>query len=111
MRRKKKKKIRIRIEKKLDESNMNKNVLLSFMLFSYMLPILFVFYGRSSHSVSNIICNNRRNYILFFMFLMGIGTLLYEYERNDWVSLIIICILLHQPKRKMRNKNGLKKII
>ena len=74
---------------------MNKNVLLSFMLFSYMLPILFVFYGRSSHSVSNIICNNNcRNYILFFMFLMGIGTLLYEYERNDWVSQIIICILL-----------------
>jgi hypothetical protein len=28
------------------------------------------------------------------MFLMGIGTLLYEYERNDWITQIIICILL-----------------
>ena len=74
---------------------MNKNLLLSFMLFSYLLPILFVLYARSSHSVSNIICNNNlKNYILFFMFLMGIGTLLYEYERNDLVSQIIICILL-----------------
>lgn len=74
---------------------MNKNLLLSLMLFSYLLPILFVFYSRTSHSVSNIICNsNCRNYILFFMFLMGIGTLLYEYERNDWASQIIICILL-----------------
>ena len=75
---------------------MNANLLLSLMLFSYFLPILFVFYNyNSNHSVSNIICNkNCRNYILFFMFLMGFGTLLYEYERNDWASLIIICILL-----------------
>ena len=28
------------------------------------------------------------------MFLMGSATLLYEYERNDLVSQIIICILL-----------------
>ena len=28
------------------------------------------------------------------MFLMGIGTLLYEIERNDIYSQIIICILL-----------------
>ena len=75
---------------------MNKNLLLSFMLFSYLLPILFVYYNyNSNNSLSNIICNtNSRNYILFFMFLMGIGTLLYEYERNDRITQIIICILL-----------------
>ena len=28
------------------------------------------------------------------MFLMGVGTLLYEYERNDGITQIIICILL-----------------
>ncbi len=66
------------------------------MLFSYLLPILFVFYNyNSNNSVSNIICNNNcKNYILFFMFLMGIGTLLYEYERDDLISQIIISILL-----------------
>ena len=75
---------------------MNKNFLLSFMLFSYLLPILFVYYNyNSNNSLSNIICNNNcKNYILFFMFLMGSATLLYEYERNDLVSQIIICILL-----------------
>jgi hypothetical protein len=75
---------------------MNINLLLSFMLFSYLLPILFVFYNyNSNNSVSNIICNNNcKNYILFFMFLMGIGTLLYEYERDDLISQIIISILL-----------------
>ena len=80
----------------MGENNMNKNFLLSFMLFSYLLPILFVFYNyNSNNSLSNIICNtNSRNYILFFMFLMGIGTLLYEYERNDRITQIIICILL-----------------
>ncbi len=89
-------KIRKKKKKKLGENSMNKNLLLSFMLFSYLLPILFVFYNyNSNHSVSNIICNNNcKNYILFFMFLMGIATLLYEYERNDFGSQIIICILL-----------------
>ena len=80
----------------MGENDMNLNFLLGFMLFSYLLPILFVFYNyNSNNSVSNIICNNNcRNYILFFMFLMGIGTLLYEYERNDFYSQIIIFILL-----------------
>ena len=75
---------------------MNKNFLLSFMLFSYLLPILFVYYNyNSNNSLSNIICNNNcKNYILFFMFLMGSATLLYEYERNDRITQIIICILL-----------------
>ena len=31
---------------------------------------------------------------MLFMFLMGIGTLLYELERNDNYSQIIICVLL-----------------
>lgn len=80
----------------MGENDMNLNFLLGFMLFSYLLPILYVYYNyNSNNSVSNIICNNNcKNYILFFMVLMGIGTLLYEYERNDFCSQIIICILL-----------------
>ena len=75
---------------------MNKNLILSFMIICYLLPIFFVYYNyNSNNSVSSIICdNNCKNYILFFMFLMGIGTLLYELERGDMYSQIIICVLL-----------------
>uniref|UniRef100_A0A6C0I153 Uncharacterized protein n=1 Tax=viral metagenome TaxID=1070528 RepID=A0A6C0I153_9ZZZZ len=75
---------------------MNKNVLLIIMIFCYLLPIYYVYYNyNSNNSVSNIICDdNCKNYILFFMFLMGIATLLYEVERNDNYSQILICILL-----------------
>ena len=75
---------------------MNKNVLLSFMILCYLSPILFVYYNYNSNtSVSNIICdNNCKNYILFFMLLMGIGTILYEFERNDVYSQLFIFILL-----------------
>lgn len=75
---------------------MNKNTLLTFMLLCYLIPILIVSYNyNSNNSVSNIICDEtRKHYILFFMFLMGVGTLLYELERNDKYSQIIICLLL-----------------
>lgn len=75
---------------------MNKNTLLAFMILCYLLPIIFVYYNyNSNNSVSNIICdNNCKYYILFFMFLMGIGTLMYELERNDKYSQIIIYVLL-----------------
>ena len=64
---------------------MNKHVLLSFMILCYLLPISYVYYNYSSNnSVSNIICNeNCKKYVLFFMIFMGIGTILYELERND----------------------------
>jgi hypothetical protein len=75
---------------------MNKNILLLFMIVCYLLPILFVYYNYdSNNSVSNIICNdNCKKYILFFMFLMGILTVLYEIERNDIYTQIIIFVLL-----------------
>lgn len=75
---------------------MNKNVLLSFMILCYLSPILFVYYNYNSNdSVSNIICNNNcKNYILFFMVLMGLGTVLYELERDDIYCQLIIGTLL-----------------
>lgn len=75
---------------------MDKNILLSFMILCYSIPIMFVFYNYTyNNSVSNIICHEIcKNYILFCMFLMGVGTLLYELERNDKYSQIIICLLL-----------------
>jgi hypothetical protein len=77
---------------------MNKNYLLFFMIVCYLTPIFYVYYyfnSNSSVSVSNIICDdNCKNTIFFFMFLMGIGTLLYEIERNDFYSIMLICLLL-----------------
>jgi hypothetical protein len=75
---------------------MNKHVLLLFMIICYALPIYYVYYYyQSNHSVSNIICNQDcKHTILFFMLLMGIGTILYEVERNDLHSIILICLLL-----------------
>ena len=72
----------------------NKNVLLSFMIFFYLFPILFVYYNYNyNNSVSNVISVNKC-YIFIFMFFMGIATLLYELERNDKYSQIIIFLLL-----------------
>ena len=75
---------------------MNRHILLSCMIFFYLLPIYYVyFYYSSNHSVSNIICNQQcKHHILFFMGLMGIATLLYEFERNDGYSTLLISILL-----------------
>ena len=66
------------------------------MITCYLVPICYVYFTYNSNtSVSNIICNDDcKHYILFFMLLMGIGTLLYEFERNDTYSQIAISILL-----------------
>ena len=45
---------------------MNKNILLSFMLLCYLLPIMIVYYNyTSNNSVSNIICNNNCKHYFF----------------------------------------------
>ena len=76
--------------------NMSKNSLLLFMIICYLVPICYVYYNYNfNNSVSNIICNdNCKHHILFFMLLMGIGTMLYELERNDRYSKFLIGTLL-----------------
>jgi hypothetical protein len=73
-----------------------KDFLLCFMCICYAIPIYYVYYYYNcNNSVSNIICNeNSKNIILFFMILMGYGTLLYELERSDLLSTIFISLLL-----------------
>lgn len=75
---------------------MNKNNLLCFMILCYLIPIYYVYYYyNSNNSVSNIICNESYKYhIIFFMLLMGVGTILYELERGDNFSTCVICLLL-----------------
>jgi hypothetical protein len=74
----------------------DKNELLLFMIICYLFPIYHVYSNYNSNtSVSNIICDNDcKDNILFYMCLMGVGTLLYEIERNDNYSIFLICILL-----------------
>ena len=75
---------------------MNKNYFLFFMIICYIIPIFNVYYHYNYNtSISSIICNDKcKHIILFFMLLMGIATILYELERNDVCSLIIISLIL-----------------
>lgn len=75
---------------------MNRDELLLFMIFCYIAPILYVYYNNTDHnSISTIICDeNCKHMILFFMVLMGVGTVLYELERDDPISTILISLLL-----------------
>ena len=76
--------------------NITNDFLLFLMLSFYLFPIIYVYiYYDNNPSISNIISNDNSKYIiLFFMILMGITTILYEYKRNDIYSIIIISILL-----------------
>jgi hypothetical protein len=75
---------------------MNKDLLLLSMLICYLIPIYYVYNNyNSNNTVSNIICNKEYKYLyLFFMFLMGMVTILYELKRNDVCSIILISLLL-----------------
>lgn len=81
---------------KLEFIKEKKNYLLLFMILCYIIPIYYVYNCyNENNSVSNIIYNEQcRNIILFFMVLMGVVTILYEIERNDIVSIILITFLL-----------------
>ncbi len=74
---------------------MNSNLLLLLMICFYLIPIFYVYINyKFNKTLSSIICNNNcKNYVLFFMSLMSITTILYEYERNDICSLIMLFIL------------------
>jgi len=76
--------------------NITNDFLLFLMLSFYLFPIIYVYmYYDNNPSISNIISNDDSKYIiLFFMILMGITTILYEYKRNDIYSIVIISILL-----------------
>ena len=72
------------------------NKLLLLMLISYSIPIIYVYLNyKKNNSISNILSNKNINHkILFFMILMGFFSILYEVERKDKISLLMISILL-----------------
>lgn len=74
-----------------------KNTLLSLMLISYLVPILYVyFHCKESPSVSHVISKNEcQQAIMLGMISMGIFTILYEINRKDIYSLLwIMCVLV-----------------
>ena len=72
------------------------NKLLFLMLISYSIPIIYVYLNyKKNNSISNILSNKNINHkIFFFMILMGFFSILYEIERKDKISLLMISILL-----------------
>jgi hypothetical protein len=72
------------------------NILLSLMLLSYSIPIIYVYYNYSNNtSVSSIICKDEcQKVILFSMILMGYFTILYEINRGCSISIIFISLVL-----------------
>ena len=73
-----------------------KNVWLLCLILVYLIPIGMVAYHYNQHySVLSIVCSKElRVFILISMILMGVFTLLYERERGDLVSGILILLLL-----------------
>ena len=71
------------------------DLLLCSMLICYYNPIKIVYNNyNNNYSISEIITNNNIKYNIFFWFiLMGIFTLLYEFNRN-YISFFIIIFLL-----------------
>ena len=87
----------IYIDINMDRENRNyRNILLGLMIMVYLIPIIYVYCNfRDNKSVSSIICDDKcRGNILFFMGIMGLLTIIYELERKDNVTFLLIISLL-----------------
>jgi hypothetical protein len=72
-----------------------RNILLIYILLSYLIPILVITYDYNNKSLSSVINDPvNKSYILTYMCIMGMFSLLYEYEFNDNVSLLILLVLI-----------------
>lgn len=74
-----------------------KDILLCLMIISYLVPIIYVYlnYSKKNHSLSNLLNDEKCNSIMFYaIIIMGYFTLLYEFERNNIESLILIILII-----------------
>lgn len=78
------------------EKKTYRNILLILMIIVYLIPINYIYYNfKLEKSLCSIITNSKyKTQIFFYMLIMGIITILYEVERNDNKSLLIIILLL-----------------
>lgn len=71
------------------------SLILTCMILCYSMPIFLVYTNFNDElTISSIICSKNNNDIKFYMFMMGIFTILYEIKRNNILSLCYIIILL-----------------
>jgi hypothetical protein len=75
---------------------LNKNHLFMCMALIYLIPVgIIIYYYQNNMSLSNIICKDDvKNIIFVTMLIFGLATLIYEYQRNDLLSLMIVFFLL-----------------
>lgn len=75
---------------------LRKDILLGCMLIAYLIPIIYVYCQFADNpSICNIICNEKAKYMIALsMVIMGAFTMLYERERKDTTSMIIVACLL-----------------
>lgn len=74
-----------------------KDILLGCMLIAYLIPIIYVYCQFADNpSICNIICNENAKYMIAIsMVIMGAFTMLYERERKDTTSMMLIgCLLI-----------------
>ena len=74
-----------------------RNTLLLLTLISYLTSIIYVSlnYSKQNHSLSNLLNDEKCNSIMFYaIIIMGYFTLLYEIERNNFVSFISIILII-----------------
>ena len=74
----------------------NKNIFLLCMMTTFIFSVFYIYINYSqNNSISSIICNEEcKNIILISMIIMSIFTILYELERKDNISLLIMIFLL-----------------
>jgi hypothetical protein len=70
-------------------------ILFTFILFLFPIYVIYCNYHPKHYYLSNILCNHKvKHYFINFLFLFSILILLYEYIRNDFYSIFIICVIL-----------------
>ncbi len=71
------------------------SLILTCMVICYSMPIFLIYSNFNENlSISSVICTTNNNDIKFYMFMMGIFTILYEIKRNNIFSLCYIILLL-----------------
>jgi hypothetical protein len=72
------------------------NLFLGCMLLSYSIPIIYVCYTYSNQTtLSEVLCDENCNRVIITsMVIMGIFTILYEYVRNNFLSLLLMSLTL-----------------
>ncbi len=72
-----------------------RNILLLLMIFFYISCYIYIGSSKGANSISSLICDEDKKYIIMaLMSFMGLFTLMYEILRKDYITLILIYLIL-----------------